>query len=262
MNWILFILSCLGSCLVRGQVVDVTASFDTNRIPVGGATLLHVYAQVNSTRRADSDQLLLWYVDILNGGPSIARLNPGSLVKPVSDRDPRISSAGVPDGGNLRGIYDSFFNLPGAGVTNRVELFRLTVTGVAVGQTTFAVGPGSGVNVANDFTVVPVSDGPALVGGIYSTNSSAVLTVFSGNVIPNADVKISITLTNTLSPPNPKLLISFKPVVGVNHFIEASGQIDGSTAWQVLPGAPHNTGVLVETNNFPARFYRVRSNPL
>ncbi len=261
MKWILLILVCLGSNLVRGQVVDILTTLETNRIPVGGATLLHVYAQVNLARRADSDQLLLWYVDILNGEPLIARLNFGSLVKPVSDRDPRISSVGVLDGGSLRGIYDSFFNLPGAGVTNRVELLRLTVTGVSAGQTTFAVGPGSGVNLANDFTVVPLSDSPPLTGGIYSTNATANLTVFSGSVVPNADVKLSITLTNTTSPPNPKLLISFNPVVGVNHFIEFRGQIDSTTPWQVFPGAPHNTGILLEPNNLPSRFYRVRSNP-
>ncbi len=260
MRWILLILVCLGSNRVRAQVVDVWATLETNRIPVGGSTLLHVFAQVTPARQADSDQLLLWYVDILSGEPSIARIHVASLVKPVSDRDPRISAVGVPDGGHLRGIYDSFFNLPGAGVTNQVELFRLTVTGVSVGTASFVVGPGSGANLANDFMVLPFSDSPPLTGGIYSSIATAKLTVFSEGLVSNPSVALSISLTNTVLPPNPKLLIQYNVVAGVNYFIETRGQMDGTTSWSPLPGGPHNTGVLLETNRLQSRFYRVRTS--
>jgi hypothetical protein len=53
-----------------------------------------------------------------------------------------------------------------------------------------------------------------------------------------------------------RVSLGFVPC-GCNHYVEYVNALDGSP-WQTLPGAPHNSGAVSDTNSVPVRFYRVR----
>ena len=148
------------------QVVSVTTQLDTNVLMVGQSTVMHVYAQVVPASRPLADQIFSWYVDVVNTNGSVAAANYGALLRPVSDKDPMISSNGFNSGANRQGIYDTFLNLPGAGVNSAVELLRIAVTGVAVGQSRLGVRARSGQpTLSQDFIVAPKDGGEFLSGG-------------------------------------------------------------------------------------------------
>ena len=113
-----------GAC---AQVVGVTAQLDASTINVGQGTTLRVFAQVLPGVRTNADQIFSWYVDVLNTNVAVASANYASMLKPASDNNPMVSSNGFTGGANRLGIYDTFLNLPRAGVTNAVELLRIPV---------------------------------------------------------------------------------------------------------------------------------------
>src|SRR5262245_49071564 len=152
-----------------GQAVAVTVRFDTNRIAVGGTTLLRVYGQVAPALQQDADRIFAWYLDVLNSNQLVAAANYSALLKPTSDNDPLISSTGANQGANRVGIYDTFLGLPGAGVNTAVELMRIPVRGLAAGRARFQVRAGTTVDgLSSDFLVAPLNDGTGWTGGDYS----------------------------------------------------------------------------------------------
>lgn len=237
------------------QAVRVTMSVDAPVIAVGGATTLHIYAQVIPELRAGADRIVTWYVDVLNTNGLVAGANYGAMQKPASDRDPQTSSTGVTQAANRRGIYDTFLNLPGAGTTNRVELMSIPISGLAAGQTRFLVQAGSGVPLlSSDFLVAPKAGGAPYVGGDYAV-AFADLTV--GSTAPCVP-QLQVTRVTGGGGPNGTLQLSFTPCPGMNHTVEVRGALGDATGWLPLPGAPHNTGSVTVTNSVTQRFYRVR----
>jgi hypothetical protein len=236
----------------KGQIVSVTLRLDTNRVQVGTATTLHVLAQVVPAQRARTDRIFSWYVDLVNTGGSTAAASYETLSRSASDQDPRTSSSGKPDGANRRGIYDTFLNLAAAGRDTPVELFSVPVAGLAAGHASFAVQAGTGVTgLSADFIVAPLGGGDPLVGGDYSA-ARVELEVTGGGQLP----ALSITRT-PLSATVQRLTITF-PVSTGQDFLEFRNGLNAGSAWQAWPAGPFNSGVVLDTNSLPHRFYRLR----
>jgi len=251
------LLPLLAAVMVaRAQVVGVTAQLDTNVVAVGQSTTLHIYAQVLPAYRANAERIFSWYVDVLNTNGAAAVANYAAMLKPTSDKDPQTSSNGFNSAANRLTIYDTFLNLPGAGTNPPVELMRIPVTGLAVGQTRFGVRHGTGQpSLSQDFIVAPKDGGEFMSGGEYS-GAFINLTVLAAPA--SAITCLTITHTN-LSATLHKVTLSFCPVSGYNHYVEYRDQVSGGTGWQTALGGPYNSGVYVETNSVPTRFYRVRA---
>lgn len=245
---------------LHAQAVSVTMQLDTNTITVGQSTVLHIYAQVLPVYRTNADRIFSWYVDVINTNGAAANANYAAMQKIASDKDPQLSSTGTTQGANRRGIYDTFLNLPGAGVTNPVELMRFSVTGTSVGQTRFTVQHGSGVtNLSEDFIVAPSDGSDPWTGGDY-TGAFADLTVITGSVPTNVVKHLTITYTRLTGGTN-KATLNYSAVAGYDCYVEYRDQLVGGTGWQTFPGGPHNSGVYNDTNNVPRRFYRLRATP-
>jgi hypothetical protein len=233
------------------QAVAVTMSLDNNSITAGGSTVLHVYAQVTPALRSSVDRIFSWYIDVLNTNGAAAAANYAAMVKPASDNDQQISSTGITQGANRRGIYDTFLNLPGAGTAARVELARIPIVGVNAGTTRFVVQAGTGVPaLSSDFLVVPLSGSEPLTGGDY-TAASATLQVSGGT---GCNPTLSIVRAGGAN-----LTLSFTPCAGRTHFVEARTGLGDVTGWQPLLGAPHNSGSATVNTTGTQRFFRVRT---
>ncbi len=250
-------LILLGSATdLRGQAVDVTATLDTNSLSAGGSTVLRVFARVAPAQQANADRIFSWYVDVLNTNASIATLNFAAMQKPTSDQYPQTSSTGTPDAASRHGIYDTFLNLPGAGVNAPVELMVIPVTALAPGQARFQIRPGTGANQSADFLVAPLGGGAPLTGGNYAL-AEAVLSV-SGTGAP---VPLSITVTNATGGAK-SVTLSFPVTAGFNYTAQYRDQLNDGTGWQPLPGAPHNAGRALDLSSAGRRFYRVAVTPV
>ena len=248
-------LPLLLSAAALAQVVDVTVALDTNQVAIGSTTTLHLYAQVIPSLRTNVNRIFSWYVDFLDADGAVALPTYDHLHKATSDQDPRASSDGVTDGANQLGIYDSFINLPGAGVAQPVELFSVPIKGLAEGIAHFSVHPGTTVsNLIEDFIVAPNGGGPPLLGGDYST-ATVQLSVVQGVCQPT----LSAVLETSVSSPA-KVMLTFSPCPGQTHFVEFTNDL-GSNSWQALPGAPHNSGSVTDNITGTRRFYRVRLAP-
>jgi hypothetical protein len=236
------------------QPVLVTMVFDTNKVAVGQSTVLHVYAEIAVDVKPATSQIFSWYVDFLNTDATVATANYASLLRPASDNDPRISSSGVTDGANRRGIYDTFLNLPGAGHDGPVEILSVPVTGVAPGAVTFNVAPGTGVpDLTSDFLVAPEGGGDPLFGGDYSA-ASADLEVVSAAI---HQVSLQITLVSGAAGQT-QVNIQFPTQANADQFVEYTTALGPGANWQSLPGAPHNSGTITDTLSDPKRYYRLR----
>ncbi|MBI2926726.1 MAG: hypothetical protein HYY24_13600 [Verrucomicrobia bacterium] len=248
------LLCVSGPRAVLAQFVNVTLKLDGGQISVGEMTTLRVFAQVVPGQRATSDRIFAWYVDLLNEGATVAKADYTKLQKPTSDKDPRTSSAGTTDGAHRRGIYDTFLNRAGAGVTEPVELFNVPLIGLNAGRARFRVQAGTGVSgLAADFIVAPKGGGDPLIGGSYAS-AQANLEVIRETVVCTP----KIVLAHDLLPGgNRKVTLTFPTCSGTDLFAEFSDTLKPGS-WQTLPGAPHNSGTATEITAARARFYRVR----
>jgi hypothetical protein len=236
-----------------GQAVLVTARLDTNRISVGAATTLHIYAQVAAAYRADADRIFSWYLDIRNTNGAAANANYDAMAKAASDRDPRTSSRGTTVGSDRKNIYDTFQNLPGAGVTAPVELMSIPVTGVAAGHTRFQVQAANGLAL-NDF-LVAMAGSSVVTGGDYSIASADLDVVES-----TCPILLQIAPVG-IAGPGQRLALTFTPCPGFNHTVEYRAALDDASGWHPLAGAPHNSGNVIATNSGPTQFFRVAASP-
>jgi hypothetical protein len=239
---------------LAAPAVQVTLKLDENQIAVGESTTLHVFAQIVEAQRASTDRIFSWYVDLLNSGGAVAKLNADSLVRTASDKDSRTSSAGSSEGANRRGIYDTFLNLAGAGKSAPVELFSIPVQGIGVGTASFHVQAGTGVSgLAADFIVAPTGGGDPLLGGDYSA-ASIQLEVTGGGTVCEARIT-KIAHSAQVGGGN-QAVITFSLCPGKNLSVEFSDDLGG--AWQALPGAPHNSGSVTDSSTSSHRFFRLR----
>ena len=244
----------LGACSPgQAQSVGVFARLDTNAIVVGGSTVLHIQAQVLPNLRPNADRIFSWSLDVLNTNGPVAAAQYASMTKAASDKDSRTSSFGFDDGADRRGIYDTFLNLPGAGVSNLVELMTIRVTGLAPGRTRFRVQAGTGVPyLSRDFIVAPIGGGDPFTGGDYSAAFGDL------TVLGECHPQLSLTPLNGVGA-TARWSLTFTPCAGYNHTVESVDQLGGTAGWQALPGAPHNSGSLTVSNAVSQRFYRVRT---
>jgi hypothetical protein len=248
-------LGMMAPMFSRAQSVAVTVQLETNRLNVGQSTSLKVYGQVVPGLRSGASQIFSWYIDVLNTNETAAAANYGALVKSASDNDPLVSSTGMEDGANRRGVFDTFLNLPGAGVSQPVELLSVPVTGMAPGLTQFRVQAGSGVpELSEDFIVAPLGGGDPLTGGDYGAATASL------EVVQSCAVTLHIQPQNGGGPGQP-LLLTFTPCPGFNHTVQFVNQLTTGANWQALPGAPHNSGSVTVTNTGPIRFFRVMTTP-
>jgi hypothetical protein len=254
-------LLTVGFCLVaapqvHAQAVAVTVNVETNQLQIGGTTLLHVLAQVVPADRPSTDRIFSWYVDLLDPVSSVAALDLANFRKTTSDQDPQTSSNGVVDASNLRGVYDTFLNLSAAGRDNPVELFSIPVKAVAPGHARISVQAGTGVpGLAADFIVATLNGGDPLFGGDYSA-AAADLEVPS----PNLETQLLIASLPLAAGQGVRLTITFPTAAGHDYTVEARNTLAASSPWQALPGAPHNSGSVTDTNSLQQRFYRLRIN--
>jgi len=233
------------------QAVSVTARLDNGTLAVGQTTTLRVFAQVVPNLRANADRIFSWYVDVLNTNGAVAAANYVSMTRSASDNNPQTSSTGTTDGVHRRGIYDTFLNRPGAGVSNAVELMAIPVQATAVGVTRFSVRAGTTVPfLAQDFIVAPKAGGNPFTGGDYAI-ANVDLTV-----TPGCNIQLQIQRIGA-GGPGGRLQLQFTPCAGRNHTVEARFPIESGT-WQALPGAPHNSGSVTVTNTLARRVFRVR----
>ena len=241
----------LGHAKSHAQAVAVTLRLDADSIEVGGTTTLRVYAQVIPSLQPNAEQIFSWYVDVLNTNGAIASAQFGAMQKSTSDNDPQTSSTGFDDGANRRGIYDTFMNLPGAGVSDPVELMSIPVRALAAGRTRFSVRAGTGVpDLSADFIVAPKNGSDPWIGGDYAL---ANVDLF---VLPRCSPPLQIHRLDSQSFGG-RLRLLFTPCAGRNHTVETHSTLT-SAPWQPLPGAPHNSGTLTVTNHQPRQFFRVR----
>jgi hypothetical protein len=243
-------------CAIVAQVVSVTLQLDPTRIAVGETATLRVYAQVVPDRRASTDRLFSWYVDLLNAGGQVALLRAERLVKSSSDQDARTSSTGTTDGAHHRGIFDTFLDRPGAGRDAPVELFSIPVHGRARGTATLSVVAGSGVaGLFADFIVAPLGGGDPLLHGDYS---GASVTLQVDEVLQAPPLTISVS--RSPEGQSQRVTLSFVPRPNRRHFVEFRDRVDGGS-WQVLPGGPHDLGTVVDASAPGMRYYRLRLDP-
>ena len=247
-----------GSQWASAQAVAVTMRLDTNLVTVGQGTTLHISAQVVPSLRATSDRIFSWYVNVLNTNGAAVGANYSAMLKTASDNDPSLSSKGTNSGANRFAIYDTFINdspvsKSGTGVSTPVELMSIPVTGLAAGKTRFLVQAGSGAALSADFQVAPTGGGAAYIGGDYSA-AFADLSVTSS--IPCA-LNLTVIRLSGSGGPGGTFQLSFSPCPNYTHTVQSRGALGDVTGWQALPGAPHNSGVVLVTNTGPSRFYRV-----
>ncbi len=213
--------------------VTATLKLDHTRLKPGEKTVLRAFGLVTPGVISDSDQIFSWNVDLLVFDSTVARIDAAGLLRPASDRDPATSSAGTPDGADLRGIRDTFLNFPAAGRTEAVELFSVPVIATGSGVARFRLLPGSrGLALESDFLVVPLGDGPIVEGADY-TAANVVLNVENVSIEPPL---LAISLT-----PGGKVRIETTLPAGVQWVIEMSGNISSGAVWSALPG-----GITVE----------------
>jgi hypothetical protein len=236
---------------VFSQSAAVTLKLDSNQIAVGGTTTLHVFAQVLPSLRPAADRIFSFYLDLLNSNGAMAD-STGAITKPSSDKDPETSSSGFLDGANRRGIYDTFLNLPGAGVTTPVELFSVPIKGLSQGTVTFKIQAGTGVpGLSEDFIVAPTGGGNPLVGGDYS-QASAQLVVGAGGCQSQLSARL-----NVVSGKTNQIVLSFTSCPKSTAVLEFTADL-GHPNWQPLPGVNGASGSANDPATAPARFYRVR----
>lgn len=244
------LLSTAVSC--AAQAVAVTLQLDSTSIAAGETTQLHVLAQIVPSQRASSDRIFSWYIDLLDNDGSVAIPQFDQLRKTASDQDSQTSSSGRTDGAHRRGIYDTFLNLPNAGRDTPVELFSVPVSALAPGRVVFSVQAGTTVSELNsDFIVAPAGGGDPRLGGDYS--GAKVELQVRGTAAP----RLSIS-SRVLASQEQVLTVTFTPQAGQTHVVEYRNDLGSGPAWQSLPGAPHNSGTVTDTNRVVHRFYRLR----
>lgn len=172
--------------------VRVTLQLDQTTLKVGQTTTAHVMAEIVPAEKPNTTQIFSWYVDLLNSAPTVFQIDPTTIIVPTADSDPNTSSKGTFTSGNLRAVYNSFFNTTNAGHDVAIELFSVTVKAVAVGSATLSVAAGSGAPALDhDFIVATISGDP-IFGGLYDTTPTQ-LTSFN-NVPPTIDPIANITV--------------------------------------------------------------------
>jgi hypothetical protein len=243
---------------VKAQTVNLTLTLDTNQVAVGQSTTLRAFAQVVPEQRAGADRIFSWYVDLLNSSTAVAQPDFSQIQKPSSDNDSQLSSTGATSGLNRLGIYDTFLNRAGAGVSAPVLLFSVPVTGVAAGKNTFSLRAGTGVaGLANDFLVAPLGGGDPLTGGNYLAAIAQLQVTSSSNELR----PFSLTLTRLAPVELGRWEITFPTVSGWNYYLQTRSSMSVTSSWNAVLSSSLTSGKITITNKTASSFYRVQAQP-
>ena len=252
---ILFLRKCFlirvvlsGGMLCADNAVEVTIEAAETSLRVGQSTTVTIYGQIDAAIASDSDQIFSWYIDILNDDGEVAG-GYANLATPTSDNNPLTSGDGTVMGADLRGIYDTFLDHPGAGKGSRVVLVQFEVTARSVGTATFSVAAGTTAGSLSDF-LVSKTGGGSYSGGIYAGASVAIS-------VSRPDLRLDVSRTADQAD------ITFNPISlpGFTHTIQFSDTLQ-PPSWIDLPGGPHNSGIASQVvAGHVRRFYRVAVNP-
>lgn len=231
--------------------VQATLRVDRANLGIGETTVIRAFAQVDASLRSTADRIFSWNVDLLSLDPEVAVPDPGSLVRPVSDKDPVLGSTGLVDGPHLRGIRDSFLELPGAGLAQAVELFSVAVRALTPGKATFRLRAAvAGGGLDPDFLVLPIDDRDAWSGAGYE----------------GAVVTVTVNGTGAGTPPTLRIgpgavgavRIEAATVAGSRVALEESDGLEAGAVWKRVAESADGTAVVsYETKSTaPRRFYR------
>lgn len=231
--------------------VQATLRLDRASLGAGETTVIRAFAQVDASLRSTADRIFSWNIDLLSLDPEVAVPDPGSLVRPVSDKDPVLGSVGVTDGPHLRGIRDSFLELPGAGVAQAVELFSVTLRALAPGKASFRLrAPVGSGGLDPDFLVLPIDDRDAWSGAGYG---GAVVTLTVSGTAGGTPPTLRIG-----PGPDGAIRIEASTVAGSRVAVEESDGLEAAAAWRrVAESAAGAATVSYETKPTASRrFYR------
>ena len=73
-----------------------------------------------------------------------------------------------------------------------------------------------------------------------------------------SDVRLTIDHAPLPIGEGEQITLSYPVLPGRDYTVESRETLDAGADWQPLPAAPHNSGVVTETNILTQRFYRVR----
>ncbi len=237
-----------GGGYARGQAVDVTVSLDHPDLLVGLTTTCRVYATIKPAYSNRSEQVFSWYVDLLNSSGATGSVDGSKLTMATGDNYANLSSSGTASGAQRRGIRNTFMNRPGAGKHARVELFNVPVTALAPGVVTFSVQAGTtATNMAHDFIVATTNQPEPFTGGDYAA-AHASLTV-------HAAPRLAIRTVGN------RVQVHYPVWPNLDYRVESRGGLLAGPDWSPLPGAPHNAGLLTDTNAALRRVYRLAVRP-
>ena len=96
------------------------------------------------------------------------------------------------------------------------------------------------------------------VGNVETPPSSADATTTVNTSVPFV---IAVDLLRLPDGRSDQLTLSFPVSAGYDYVVEYRDDVNSGTSWQPLPGAPQNSGTVVETNLVTERYYRVRQTP-
>jgi hypothetical protein len=103
----------------------------------------------------------------------------------------------------------------------------------------------------------PVRAGPDLTYNVGSFIGAYDAFVARISFTPCGGCAVTLTVAGLVrTNGTQRVSLAFVPC-GCDHYVEYVNALDGSP-WQTLPGAPHNTGAVTDTNTASLRFYRVR----
>src|SRR5687767_13981691 len=172
--------------------VRVTLQVEGNVLRVGETTTAHVMAEIVPDQKETNQQIVTWYVDLLNSAPAFIEIVPNSVIVPQADAGKNTSSKGTLTAGNLRAVYDTFFNTPNAGHDRPIELFSVRLRAIAVGAATFSIAAGTTAPALEEDFIVSTVSGDAVFGGLYDT-ARARITSFN-NVPPTINAIANQTI--------------------------------------------------------------------
>ena len=226
----------LQATVLAAPAVRVTLQLDNNVLKVGDITTAHVMAEIVPEQKATTEQIVTWYLDFLNSAPSFIEIVPNSVIVPKADGGQNTSSKGTLTAGNLRAIFDTFFNTPDAGHDAPIELFSVRLRAIAVGASTFSVAAGTTAPaLAEDFIVSSVTGEP-VYGGLYNT-ATAQITSFNNtpptiNTIArqsvNEGTRVSVTAVGADIDAGQTLRYAFATAAPVGATVDA---ITGVFGW-------------------------------
>jgi hypothetical protein len=117
---------------------------------------------------------------------------------------------------------------------------------------------GSGIS-GGSVTAMAFHDGNLFVGGYFKSAGGKYTPNIARLHLDLSEEGLGLSITTV---PNPgggvRVKLEFDVLQGYDHAVEASDDLGTVAAWRTLPGAPHQSGTVIEDSTAPRRFYRLR----